>query len=447
MNIGFLSLTQSPPLSVPMRFFLSAPLFGIAAGLMLLLGDEGILLNRWSVNTLVVVHIITLGVISMMMIGAVQQLLPVLMGVIIPRAEITSRILHLLWSLGTLLLLVGIALHEPGLVSTGVALLAIAILIFVIAVIQALIRSDSRHGTLLAIGAALISLLFTLLLMLWILNDSGWMAPVAHPLTNLHMSWGIFGWFLLLMIGVAYQVVPMFQLTPEFPPIVRRYLVPVVFMALLAWSGSELLHQAWLGWIAIVVLVASLGLYALTLLRLQQQRKRRLPDITLSYWRIAMIALLVSMWLWLAGYSLGDSRWSASLMESAVVLFLMGGVLSAVSGMLFKIVPFLVWLHLNNLYQSAGAWQGNVPNVRQVIPERYIRWQFRAQMVAVAILMMIPLGQWVDGGEHLLTQAAGAAWIVSFALMLMALLAARSKYQQGVRALKEEPEDKKSKPE
>jgi len=442
MNIGFLSLAQSPPLSVPMRFFLSAPLFGIAAGLMLLFGEEGIVINRWSVDTLVVVHMITLGVISMVMIGAVQQLLPVLMGVIIPRADMMSRTLHLLWSLGTLLLLIGIARHEPVLISIGVGLLALATLLFVVVILYALIRSDSKHGTLLAIGAALISLLFTLLLMLWILNGSGWMAPVAHALTNLHMSWGLLGWFLLLMIGVAYQVVPMFQITPEFPPNVRRYLAPVVFVALLAWSGSELFHQAWLGWIAVVLMVAALSLYAMTLLRLQRQRKRRLPDITLSYWRISMIALLVSMLLWLVGYLLGDSRWTARLMESAVAVFIMGGVLSAVSGMLFKIVPFLVWLHLNNLYQSAGVWQGNVPNVRQVIPERYIRWQFRLQMVAVTSLMMIPLGQFVNEGELYLTKFAGISWIASFALMLVTLLAARSRYQQGVKALKEEKEAK-----
>ena len=438
MNIGFLSLTQSPPLSVPMRFFLSAPLFGIAAGLMLLFGEEGILINRWSVDTLVVVHMITLGVISMVMIGAVQQLLPVLMGVIIPKADMMSRSLHLLWSLGTLLLLIGIARHGPMFVSIGVGLLAIATLLFVAVILYALIRSDSKHGTLLAIGASLISLLFTLLLMLWILNGSGWMAPVAHALTNLHMSWGILGWFLLLMIGVAYQVVPMFQITPEFPPIIRQYLAPVVFVALLGWSGSELLQQAWLGWIAVGVLVVALSIYALMLLRLQQQRKRRLPDITLSYWRIAMIALLVSTLLWLVGYLLGDSRW----MEGAVAVFLMGGVLSAVSGMLFKIVPFLVWLHLNNQYQSAGVWQGNVPNVRQVIPERYIRWQFRVQMAAVGMLMMIPLGQLVSEGERYLTRFAGIVWIASFALMLAALLAAHSRYQQGVRALKEEAEKK-----
>lgn len=442
MNIGFLSLAQSPPLSVPMRFFLSAPLFGIAAGLMLLFGDEGVLINRWSVDTLVVVHMLTLGVISMVMIGAVQQLLPVLMGVIIPRADMMSRTLHLLWSLGTLLLLVGIAQHEPVLVSIGVGLLALATLLFVVVILYALIRSDSKHGTLLAIGASLLSLLFTLLLMLWILNSSGWMAPVAHVLTNLHMSWGLLGWFLLLMIGVAYQVVPMFQITPEFPPSIRRYLAPVVFVALLAWSGSELFHQVWLGWLAIVVMVAALSLYAMTLLRLQRQRKRRLPDLTLSYWRIAMIALLVSMLLWLVGSLLGDSRWTARLMESAVMLFVMGGVLSAVSGMIFKIVPFLVWLHLNNLYQSAGVWQGNVPNVRQVIPARYIRWQFRLQMIAVALLMVIPLGQFVDEGERYLTKFAGIAWIASFALMLVTLLAARSRYQQGVKALEEEAEKK-----
>jgi hypothetical protein len=432
MNVAFLSLAQSPPLSVPMRFFLTAPLFGIAAGMLLLFGDAQLLSNRWSIATLLVVHMVTLGVVSMIMIGALQQLLPVLMGVVIPRANLVSRTLHLLWSGGTILLLLGMAQQLPVLSRAGVALLAGATLLFVGMILYALFRSDSKHGTLMAVAASVTSLLLTLLLMLWILNGANWQIPVAHPLTNLHMSWGLLGWFLLLLVGIAYQVVPMFQITPEFSIVVRRTLAPVIFLGLILWSGAELFQLAWLGWGALVLLISALALFAVILLRLQQQRKRRLPDVTLNYWRVSMIALLVAMALWLTGYLQGDSRW----MESGVMIFLMGGILSAVSGMLFKIVPFLVWLHLNNLYQSEGAWQGNVPNVRQVIPERYSRWQFRAQMVSLGITAMIPLGQLFGGAGYYLIKTAGIAWMVSFMLLLVALLAAHNRYKGAVRALR-----------
>lgn len=428
MNIAFLSLSQTPPLSVPMRFFLTAPFFGIAAGLMLLFGDNAILSNRWSTDTLMVVHMLTLGVISMVMIGALQQLLPVLMGVVIPRSDMVSRVLHLLWTLGSGMLILGMAQHHSSLLQYGAVLLTVATLLFVGMLLFALFRSDSRHGTLTAIAGSVISLLLTVLLMLWILNSAGWITPVAHPLTNLHASWGVIGWFLVLLIGIGYQVVPMFQITPEFPPIIRRYLTPVMFVAMLVWSGAEFYQLVWPGWLALVVLLVGLTLFAGAVLRLQQQRKRRLSDVTFNYWRVSMVALLVSAGVWLVGYLLGDSRW----MESAVVIFLMGGILSAVSGMLFKIVPFLVWLHLNNLYQSQGEWQGKVPNVRQVIPERYSRWQFRVQMAALAILVLIPLESVIDGGERCITQAAGAAWVISFTMMLLILLYAGSKYKRAI---------------
>ena len=42
-----LSFDQAPPISVPFRFFLTAPLFGIAAGLALLFGDGNALASRW----------------------------------------------------------------------------------------------------------------------------------------------------------------------------------------------------------------------------------------------------------------------------------------------------------------------------------------------------------------------------------------------------------------
>jgi hypothetical protein len=43
-----LSFEQAPPISVPFRFFLTAPLFGMAAGLLLLWQGPAALASRWT---------------------------------------------------------------------------------------------------------------------------------------------------------------------------------------------------------------------------------------------------------------------------------------------------------------------------------------------------------------------------------------------------------------
>src|SRR5512139_3650333 len=103
MSYNALSLSQAPPLSVPVRYFLTAPLFAAAAGLVVLLFPEA-LLSRWTPATLAATHLLTLGFLAMTMFGALQQLLPVLTGSTIPRPRLFSAVIHLALTSGTLLL-------------------------------------------------------------------------------------------------------------------------------------------------------------------------------------------------------------------------------------------------------------------------------------------------------------------------------------------------------
>ena len=51
-----LSHDDTPPFSAPLRFFLTAPLFGVVAGLTLLFGGE-ILVSRWTPGALAITHL------------------------------------------------------------------------------------------------------------------------------------------------------------------------------------------------------------------------------------------------------------------------------------------------------------------------------------------------------------------------------------------------------
>ncbi|HEY5791152.1 MAG TPA: hypothetical protein VIX81_11035, partial [Gammaproteobacteria bacterium] len=114
MSYPGLSLDQAPPLAAPFRFFLTAPLFGLAAALFLLWSGADALATRWSAAALVLTHLLTLGVLSMVMFGALLQMLPVVAGSPVAHPRLVAGAAHALLVAGTVALAAGFVLAAPA---------------------------------------------------------------------------------------------------------------------------------------------------------------------------------------------------------------------------------------------------------------------------------------------------------------------------------------------
>ena len=378
MNTARLSLSQTPPLTVPAPYLLAAPWFVVAAGLWLAVAPDAFA-GRWSPVLLGVTHLITLGFLAMAMLGAFQQLLPVLLGVPLGRPRALAWSVFLPLALGTLLLATGLGLTQKGLLLGALGLLGAALGVFLWRGGRALLRAPTVPGTTPAMRAALLALAVTITLGLHLAGGHAG-GGVTRQLTDVHLAWGLVGWVALLVAGVAYQVVPMFQITPEYPRALVRWWVPVLLGALVSWSVVRALIPAWAAapaWLAALALVA----FAVITLRLQMRRRRSLPDVTVEFWRLGMLCLLGAVALWLA------RPWIGGYDVLVGVLFVAGFAMSVVSGMLYKILPFLVWLHLNNrLHEHPPGQRGRIPTMKQIIGEAPARRQYRAHALAVALL-------------------------------------------------------------
>ncbi|MDM8562862.1 hypothetical protein QUF54_05860, partial [Candidatus Marithioploca araucensis] len=245
MNTASLSLEQTPPLSVPLRFFLTAPLFGLLASLLLLYEGTDLLSNRWHPATLAFTHLLTLGFITMVMFGAMLQLLPVLVGCSVPRPILVSTILHIFLSLGTLSLASGFVTGKAWLMNVALILLGLSFIGFIIVINYALIRVKWRNSIMTAMHFALSALAVNAVLGIGLggilFGGLGFILPLPAVLIHLHFTWGLIGWIGLLVMGIAYQVVPMFQITPQYPPLLTRWLVPLIFILLLIWTVLDIL--------------------------------------------------------------------------------------------------------------------------------------------------------------------------------------------------------------
>ena len=419
-----LSFDQAPPLSVPLRFFLTGPVFAIIAAILLFWNGPQALTSRWSPLTLALTHLLVLGFLASSMIGALIQILPVVAGVHLPRTQLTASAVHLLLTVGTAALATAFLLPHPLLFKLALLSLGSAFLWLLVVSVVGLWRVPGASATLWAIRLALLALLATVILGATLASAFAWTfgLPLVD-LTNLHARWGLLGWVGLLTIGVAYQVVPMFQVTPLYPSYLTRWLVPVMFFLLLTWTAVDVLTwQQPNGWNAAMSIFVALGfmLFGLTTLYLLWFRKRSKPDVTVMFWRTAMTSLIVCALLWIAGRFLPQMVVAPSYSLFLGVLFVVGFGYSAINGMLYKIVPFLVWYHL----QSAISKRGIVPNVKQILSDNITTRQFFSHLTALVILLAATL--W----PGILTHAGGLAFAVSSGWLLVNLIGATRLYQR-----------------
>jgi len=440
MDRASLSLEQAPPIQVPFRFFLTAPLFALLSALLLLGYGPELLLSRWSPLTLAFTHLLTLGFLGLIMCGAMLQMLPVLAGSPVPAVSGVSMLVHLLLSIGTLAMGVGFISGAGALLKAAVILLGTGFAVFAGALGVALLRAKLPNPTVTGMRLALGALVATVALGMILGSNLVWPIGLSRPLlfTDIHLLWGVLGWVALLVIGVAFQVVPMFQMTPDYPQWMTRFLVRVLFLGLCGWTlflladpGGAVIEAV--GQLWILALLVGYGLFALTTLQLQRRRKRRLPDVTLLFWRTGMLSVMACLALWVGAgvfpqWARGDTY--PLLLGGGLLL---GFAFSVVNGMLYKIVPFLSWFHLQHrkvtLLGGAGT---RVPNMKEFLPDHLARRQLWGHLATLFLLG--PAILW----PGLFARPAGLAFTLSCVLLMYNLLQASVRYRSVSRVLTKE---------
>lgn len=403
-----LSLDQAPPISVPLRFFLTAPLFAVAAALAALWQGAALYDSRWSPAMLGITHLLTLGYMGLVMMGALLQMLPVVAGTPVRQPLRVASLVHGLATAGIALLAAGLMFTLPQLLHPAMLALGLVLPAFAVLVLVTLRGAQPHNHTAQAMRLAVLMFAAAVLLGLVLLSNHafGWWLHARQTLTDLHLAWGLLGWVGILIAGVSYQVVPMFLLTSPYPPRLTRWLAPLLFALLLlfifaAWSSTL---RGLLG----VALAVGFAVFALVTLWLQRERRRKLPDVSLNFWRVGHASLLAAIMLWCAAQmspALGDRP---GVDIALGVLTIVGFAMSLINGMLYKILPFLVWFHLQGRRGAGGI---KVPNVREVLPEARTRPQMRLHFLALAALLAAVVFPGIFAVPAALLFAASNLWL------------------------------------
>jgi hypothetical protein len=402
-----LSFEQAPPLSVPYRFFLTAPWFGVAAGLVVAALGADALASRWTPGVLAATHLLVAGFMLQAMCGALLQFMAVAAGANVWRPKLVARVVHPLLAAAAIVLPVAFLSGIAALFVAAAVLFGIAVTVYVAAAGMALWRTPGTGPTLLALRLAVFALAVTVALGITLATAIGYgLGLPLIEITQVHAAWGLGGWALILLMGVSYYVVPMFQLTPAYPLKLSWVLPPTLILILTLWSwqaGGIVAPWQQAVFFAGILLAAT---YAATTLILQSRRRRKVPDPTLVFFGGAMICLLAiaasSLWF------VFDTAFGRGPLAPVWlgILAIPGVFVSAISGMLYKIVPFLNWLHL----QRIGGLETPPPNMREMLSEPAMFGQMRLHFAALALLLLaVPLPMLTRPAGLLF--AASCAWL------------------------------------
>jgi len=372
-----LSLDQAPPFPAPLRFFLSAPLFAVMAAMVVFFGDSSFV-NIYSPKMIATLHLFTLGFMSMVMIGAMQQMLPVLVGVTFPKPLLFAKIIHTALVIGTLLLSAGLYFGIDSFLLVSSLFLVISIGLFIAVTVYKIFLSKYSNETIFSMRFSLVSFLIALIGAVYMLLSLG-LSKVGENIfyvIKFHALWAVFGWSGLLIIGVAFQVVPMFYVTPDYNKGLKKYLPTVIFLSLIIVS-IEIFFDIKATFILLSLFYALFGFFTLYLM---EKRKRKLVDTTINYWRFSSLMLITGSVLFIV-YTFFPND---TFLWITGVIFGYGFIISLINGMLYKIVPFLTWFHVS----SKGFF--DIPTMREMIPDKNAKIQLYFHIASVIVLTLLP---------------------------------------------------------
>ena len=329
--------------------------------------------------SLAMVHLLTIGWLTLLMFGALFQFVPVITSRKLPSQAlplatlvgIESGLALMVGGFGALGRWPGVGLLLP----VGGGLVIVALVVGAATLLVPLLAKRPVPLSARFVLAGLGFLLFTILLGLGfaLALTAPAAGPALAPLLAGGVAWhalaGLGGWFTLTAIGVSYELLPMFMLAPHERGALGAAVLWVgvgslgvalaAGLATIVWPGgwSAALEQA-----GRLGLVLALGLYLADVVRLYRSRRRRQIELHNRAAIGAFVALGLAALF--AVVAVATDR-LAALAPSLVLLVLLGWLSGLGLTQLYKIVAFLSWLSR----YGGRLGRGPVPRVQDLVNE------------------------------------------------------------------------------
>lgn len=305
-------------------------------------------------------HLWLLGALLTICCGAIYQLMPVLANV--PFAGTRLAWTHLgLHVAGVALMVPAFRVMRMERVAFGGTLVAAGVGLLAVNVVR-ILRAAARRDVVLTAFALAVGWLGVTVLVGVLLAANlrfGWFGVDVLAVLRAHAHLGVIGFFLTLLQGAMFRLVPMFTLGAWDRPKLLGVALVVSQFGLVVLATSLGLGRVGGEAFGAVLLASSYGLTAVELRRVWRSRRKRIVEPALRGFLagLGLIGGATILGVILVAFAAG-----ARAALAYGVIAILGGVLLAVEGMLGKIVPFLVWMRI----YGPRVGQGPVPKATEL---------------------------------------------------------------------------------
>ena len=350
MNTG-VSTKNAPSPSVVLPHYIYGAFSFLIASVMLYFSADNLIGSFIGPHLLGLAHMMVLGWITMIIFGALYQLIPVVMEVKL-YSEKMSYFSFATLGIGNILLVSSFwqTYTSPEILSiTGGILIVASIFIFVANTLLTAKTSPVKTTENNFIITSIFWLLFTVLLGLFILLNNTYRFVALSPVELLksHAAMGLIGWFLMLVMGVASTLLPMFFIVHNLN---QKFLKASYFFSNIGLSFlvvSILFDiSSWLSSLAAISIFIGIFLFVRYNYDAYKRRLRKKLDIgmklTVSSFILLAASFISGLFMLIAPFVFPSLITSFALSFGVNLLF--GFFTALILGQMYKTLPFIVWL-------------------------------------------------------------------------------------------------------
>lgn len=384
-----LKTTNAPSSSVVIPHFIFGGISLFILAVLLILADFNLLEAYFNTKLIAITHIAVLGWASMIVFGALYQLVPVVF-----ETALYSEKLAILtfWFSGFSVLFLSYSFWIGSYVTLlpyASVCMFVSLLLFVVNIGFTYRKAALKNIKSIFVITSVLWLLITELIGTIIaLNFKFYFLTEIHlHYLKIHATVGLIGWFVLLIIGVGSTLIPMFLISHELKEKKLWYAYYFIngglILAVLNWF---FIQNGMLDYLIPLLIIGGVFFFISFIYDSYKKRLRKKLDIGMQYSILAIAAMFMPFVL--IGFILLNTTVEVDFLYRITTFYgfsiIFGLITTLILGQTYKTLPFIVWL---NKYQKlVGKMKTPLP--RELYSEKIATVQFILYFVFIGCFVI-----------------------------------------------------------
>lgn len=380
-----LQTNNAPSSSVVIPHFIFGGISLLLLAVLLVLADTNLLEAYFNSKLVAITHIAVLGWASMIVFGALYQLIPVVFETSL-YSEKLAKITF--WFSGFSVLFLSYSFWVGSYVTLlpyASVCMFLSLLLFVLNVGLTYKNAALKNIKSTFVITAVLWLLITELIgTLIALNFKyNFLSEVHLHYLKIHATVGLIGWFVLLIIGVGSTLIPMFLISHELKEKKLKFAFFLInsglVVALVNWF---LFQNSYVDFFIPVLIIGGILFFVSFIYDSYKKRLRKRLDVGMQYSMLAIVAVFVPFVL--IGFIVLNTSFEVEFIYRIITFYgfsiIFGLITTLILGQTYKTLPFIIWL--NKYKDLVGKTKTPLP--RELYSEKIASIQFVLYFVFIA---------------------------------------------------------------